>query len=70
MKAFAQYITGELKLGDPKDDIANICEGTDRYAMYKVGPVLAISVSYFCNANHHYMSMRVLSPTIPSIIHG
>lgn len=43
MKAFAQYITGELKLGDPKDDIANICEGTDRYAMYKVGPVLAIS---------------------------
>ncbi|KAG8572293.1 hypothetical protein GDO81_012005 [Engystomops pustulosus] len=43
MKAFAQYITGELKLGDPKEDIANICAGTDRYAMYKVGPVLAIS---------------------------
>ncbi|XP_056376228.1 uridine phosphorylase 1 isoform X1 [Hyla sarda] len=43
MKAFAQYIAGELKLGDPKDDIANICAGTDRYAMYKVGPVLAIS---------------------------
>ncbi|KAM3929810.1 uridine phosphorylase 1 [Leptodactylus fuscus] len=43
MKAFAQYITGELKLGDPNDDIPNICEGTDRYAMYKVGPVLAIS---------------------------
>ncbi|KAM4705535.1 uridine phosphorylase 1 isoform 1-T2 [Rhinophrynus dorsalis] len=43
MKAFAQYINGELKLGDPKADIANICAGTDRYAMYKVGPVLSIS---------------------------
>ncbi|XP_063778714.1 uridine phosphorylase 1 isoform X2 [Pseudophryne corroboree] len=43
MKAFAQYITGELKLGDPKADIDNICAGTDRYAMYKVGPVLSIS---------------------------
>ncbi|XP_040288080.1 uridine phosphorylase 1 isoform X1 [Bufo bufo] len=43
MKAFTQYIAGELNLGDPKDDIANICAGTDRYAMYKVGPVLAIS---------------------------
>ncbi|CAJ0968817.1 unnamed protein product [Ranitomeya imitator] len=43
MKAFAQYITGELKLGNPEEEIANICAGTDRYAMYKVGPVLAIS---------------------------
>ncbi|XP_018423611.1 PREDICTED: uridine phosphorylase 1-like [Nanorana parkeri] len=43
MKAFAQYITGELKMGDPKADIPNICAGTDRYAMYKVGPVLSIS---------------------------
>ncbi|KAM9307580.1 uridine phosphorylase 1 [Gastrophryne carolinensis] len=43
MKAFAQYIAGELKIGDPKADIPNICAGTDRYAMYKVGPVLSIS---------------------------
>ncbi|XP_053570296.1 uridine phosphorylase 1 [Bombina bombina] len=43
MKAFTQYVAGELELGDPKDDIANICAGTDRYAMYKVGPVLSIS---------------------------
>lgn len=50
MKAFAQYITGELNLGDPKADIPNICAGTDRYAMYKVGPVLSISVSY---GNHY-----------------
>ncbi|NP_001011119.1 uridine phosphorylase 1 [Xenopus tropicalis] len=43
MKAFAQYINGELALGDPNSDVANICAGTDRYAMYKVGPVLSIS---------------------------
>ncbi|OCT76028.1 uridine phosphorylase 1 [Xenopus laevis] len=43
MKAFAQYINGELALGDPNSDIPNICAGTDRYAMYKVGPVLSIS---------------------------
>ncbi|KAM8975584.1 uridine phosphorylase 1-like [Pelodytes ibericus] len=43
MKSFAQYIAVELGIGDPEDDITNICAGTDRYAMYKVGPVLAIS---------------------------
>ncbi|XP_069469422.1 uridine phosphorylase 1 isoform X1 [Ambystoma mexicanum] len=43
MKSFSQYIAGELKLGDPSDDIPNICAGTDRYAMYKVGPVLSVS---------------------------
>ncbi|XP_030065340.1 uridine phosphorylase 1 [Microcaecilia unicolor] len=43
MKAFSRYITGELGLGDPNADVPNICAGTDRYAMYKVGPVLAVS---------------------------
>ncbi|XP_029445617.1 uridine phosphorylase 1 [Rhinatrema bivittatum] len=43
MKAFTKYITGELGLGDPDADIPNICAGTDRYAMYKVGPVLSVS---------------------------
>uniref|UniRef100_A0A8C5QX71 Uridine phosphorylase n=1 Tax=Leptobrachium leishanense TaxID=445787 RepID=A0A8C5QX71_9ANUR len=43
MKAFALYIAEELKLGDSQNDIPNICAGTDRYAMYKVGPVLSIS---------------------------
>ncbi|KAI1886222.1 hypothetical protein AGOR_G00211770 [Albula goreensis] len=43
MKAFIQYIAGELKLGDPKDEFPNICAGTDRYSMYKVGPVLSVS---------------------------
>ncbi|XP_048881876.1 uridine phosphorylase 1 [Brienomyrus brachyistius] len=43
MKSFIQFIAGELKLGDPKDEYPNICAGTDRFAMYKVGPVLSVS---------------------------
>lgn len=45
MKAFAQFMHGELKLSGNPDEIQDICEGTDRYCMYKVGPVLSISVS-------------------------
>ncbi|XP_031429676.1 uridine phosphorylase 1 isoform X2 [Clupea harengus] len=43
MKAFIEYIGRELGLADPKTDYPNICAGTDRYAMYKVGPVLSVS---------------------------
>jgi len=43
MKAFAQFIHKELGLPGNKDQISDICEGTDRYSMYKVGPVLSIS---------------------------
>lgn len=45
MKAFAQFIHQELKLPGNPEEIRDICEGTDRYCMYKVGPVLSISVS-------------------------
>lgn len=45
MKAFIAYIAEELGLGSPGGDYPNICAGTDRYAMYKVGPVLSVSVS-------------------------
>lgn len=45
MKAFIAYIAEELGLGSPGCDYPNICAGTDRYAMYKVGPVLSVSVS-------------------------
>lgn len=44
MKAFIQYIAAELNMEDPKSEYPNICAGTDRYAMYKVGPVLSVSV--------------------------
>ncbi|XP_007887882.1 uridine phosphorylase 1 [Callorhinchus milii] len=43
MKAFSQHMAEMLGLGNATDDIPNICEGTDRYNMYKVGPVLAVS---------------------------
>lgn len=43
MKAFAQFIHQELDQPGSPEDIRNICEGTDRYCMYKVGPVLSIS---------------------------
>lgn len=35
----------ELEIGGPGSDYPNICAGTDRYAMYKAGPVLSVSVS-------------------------
>ncbi|XP_063042045.1 uridine phosphorylase 1 [Engraulis encrasicolus] len=43
MKAFIEYIGKELGLADPTAEYPNICAGTDRYAMYKVGPVLSVS---------------------------
>nr|XP_019948431.1 PREDICTED: uridine phosphorylase 1-like isoform X1 [Paralichthys olivaceus] len=43
MKVFAEYIATELCMEDPKSEYPNICAGTDRYAMYKVGPVLSVS---------------------------
>ncbi|XP_049902932.1 uridine phosphorylase 1 isoform X2 [Epinephelus moara] len=43
MKAFTEYIAAELGMEDPKSEYPNICAGTDRYAMYKVGPVLSVS---------------------------
>uniref|UniRef100_A0A665TNV9 Uridine phosphorylase n=1 Tax=Echeneis naucrates TaxID=173247 RepID=A0A665TNV9_ECHNA len=43
MKSFIEYIAAEVSLQDPNSDYPNICAGTDRYAMYKVGPVLSVS---------------------------
>lgn len=45
MKAFAQFMHKELGLEGDEKDMDDICAGTDRYCMYKVGPVLSISVS-------------------------
>lgn len=44
MKSFIEYIAAELNMEDPKSEYPNICVGTDRYAMYKIGPVLSVSV--------------------------
>lgn len=43
MKEFIEYIAVLLGMEDPKSEYPNICEGTDRFAMYKVGPVLSVS---------------------------
>ncbi|PNI43789.1 UPP1 isoform 9 [Pan troglodytes] len=43
MKAFIRCVGAELGLDCPGRDYPNICAGTDRYAMYKVGPVLSVS---------------------------
>ncbi|XP_074072035.1 uridine phosphorylase 2 [Macrotis lagotis] len=43
MKAFALFIHNELGLEGSEEDIQDICAGTDRYCMYKTGPVLSIS---------------------------
>lgn len=45
MKAFIKYVAVELGLDHPGAEYPDICEGTDRYAMFKVGPVLSVSVS-------------------------
>uniref|UniRef100_A0A8C8T3F1 Uridine phosphorylase n=1 Tax=Peromyscus maniculatus bairdii TaxID=230844 RepID=A0A8C8T3F1_PERMB len=43
MKAFAQFMHKELQLEGDGEDIEDICAGTDRYCMFKTGPVLSIS---------------------------
>ncbi|XP_066524535.1 uridine phosphorylase 1-like isoform X2 [Hoplias malabaricus] len=43
MKEFIKYIAGELGLVSPDGEYPNLCEETDRYAMYKIGPVLSVS---------------------------
>lgn len=45
MKAFAQLMHKELQLEGDGEGIEDICAGTDRYCMFKTGPVLSISVS-------------------------
>uniref|UniRef100_A0A1A8PT59 Uridine phosphorylase n=1 Tax=Nothobranchius rachovii TaxID=451742 RepID=A0A1A8PT59_9TELE len=43
MKSFTEYIAAELAIEEPNSGYPNICAGTDRYTMYKVGPVLSVS---------------------------
>lgn len=43
MEAFTKYMAKELGLDHPGAEYPNICVGTDRYVMFKVGPVLSVS---------------------------
>lgn len=69
MKSFTEYIAAEIRMEDPESEYPNICAGTDRYAMYKVGPVLSVSVCktydyfeivVFLISNVHSMDYKVL----------
>lgn len=44
MKSFIKHIAAELSMEDAKSEYPNICAGTDRFVMYKTGPVLSVSV--------------------------
>ncbi len=57
MKSFIEYIAKELGLSEPNAEYPNICAGTDRYAMYKIGPVLSVSVSEL-KLIHMYTSIQ------------
>ena len=45
MASFAKFVAKELDLD--LADIKNYAETTDRYAVFKAGPVLSVSVSSF-----------------------
>ena len=46
MERTAHFLVEELKMALPTGyDLTNIASATDRYALYKVGPVLLASVS-------------------------
>lgn len=60
MKAFIEYIASELNIEDPKSEYPNICAGTDRYAMYKIGPVLSVSVRSCCTVKSAYSPAQIL----------
>lgn len=68
MEAFAKYMAKELGLDHPGAEYPNICRGTDRYAMFKVGPVLSVSVSTCPGAG---LGPRALpAPPLPSAPRG
>ncbi|BFZ22556.1 hypothetical protein BsWGS_25595 [Bradybaena similaris] len=44
MRAFAEYLVKELKIKIPAGQtLCNIAHGSDRYVLYKVGPVISVS---------------------------
>ncbi|NWU15881.1 UPP2 phosphorylase, partial [Cephalopterus ornatus] len=43
MRAFAQFMQRELGLAGAGEELPDISAGSDRYAMYRAGPVLSVS---------------------------
>lgn len=47
MRSFAEYMVKALNYKMPAgQDLCDIAHGSDRYVLYKVGPVLSVSVSH------------------------
>ena len=45
MKEFAEKVAKELEINEP---LVDLTEASNRYSMYKVGPVLSVSVTLEC----------------------
>lgn len=68
MKAFAVFMHKELGLEGDSKDMKDICAGTDRYCMYKVGPVLSISVSTCWGTRNVSISITTVSSGFSTLL--
>lgn len=68
MEAFAKYMAKELGLDHPGAEYPNICAGTDRYAMFKVGPVLSVSVSTCPGSGLWGRALQGVGPSACSLV--
>ena len=67
MESFAHFVKNELNLMIPTGcTLTNIAAGTDRYAMYKIGPVLSISHGMGIPSSRH-LHLLWMRPHIPRI---
>lgn len=55
---------------DPELEYPNICTGSDRYAMYKIGPVLSVSVcrNNFATQEQKKKSNSVVVTIVPDCV--
>lgn len=58
----------ELGLDHPGAEYPNICAGTDRYAMFKVGPVLSVSVSTCPGSGLWGRALQGVGPSACSLV--
>ena len=62
MEMFAYYMLDQIDCVLPTGQtLMNIAGKTDRYVLFKVGPVLIVSVSVICAVNNVTVSLVLLS---------
>ena len=70
MLKFAYFIAKEINYKlPPGQDFSNIAHGSDRYVLYKIGPVLSVSVSLLLLLPRKSTINFLLAKTSP-IAHG